>query len=135
MSNFEGALLAMIGDSEEIRAKSVNRMAGLVAMGHSPEEAKIMDEAFNSAVRESVALIGCTIDGLADGLQGNALLYVMRGVVANLDSLEDELVSMSMQAAMEQGIPIVVSGGAPGCNSCISARRANEAMGTNGTRH
>lgn len=127
-------LLAELG---KIENTSSDRVMLLVENGIPHVEAVIMNEMFETVVKGVQKVIGSGVDLMAEHLRLNALMFIMRGVISNLDQLEDVLITQTALAMEQCGGLIVVAGGiTPGCDCPVcTAARANEAMHQNDTRH
>lgn len=113
-------------------SKKARRIAGLMqGAGLSRTEAMIVDEAFLTAANGAIRGIAEELDGLAAPLQTLALGYVLDGVTANLQGLQEQVLSLALEAALSQGRVIAVAGGKPECDCpvCAMARLTAEAAG------
>lgn len=130
----EDTLRNMLSVNEAQRKTRIAKFAA--ASKRSIEEATAVDDAFLKATGEAAAAIGRALDTLPQesGLQGDAIPYVLRGVLTNLDTMEDLVVAMLVEIAMERGVPIsVVEGGRPDClcPACTAVREANASRTVN----
>lgn len=99
--------------------------------------ATIIDDAFIEATRKAALSVAETLDGLSEDIRMAAVPYVMRGVVSNLDALENYLVAEMLIIALEEGVPIE-STGKPDCPcaTCTATREAIAAQrGSSGRLH
>lgn len=135
-SNWQEALAECIDDSSESK---LNRRAIQVRMGVRPEDAAIIDDAFLDLSKRIIQEIGKEFDGLAVELYPVALSYIMRGVVVNIELVEqlvrDELLRVVME--MGGGVTLVTDDlePTPGCScpACLAKIAAREQA--NATRH
>lgn len=144
MAEFTKLLIDMIADTAEARAARLDR---LVSSGMNDAAAILFDDAAKEAVERCTAAIGAVIDALPENNPSadkvNALLYVMRLVVKNMDALEDVLSESAIGEALLAGIPIAgipiaqARGGNPDCPcpTCTAVREANAAALAGQTRH
>lgn len=125
MSTFRKAFLSALDLTDT--AQTARRIKGLMDHGHSLEDATTIDNAFQDAVKAVGNALGDVIDALPQPMAGDAAFYIMRGVLVNLDALENIMVKTAMEEASTRGIAIVVMNGSPDCDceTCVKARAAN----------
>jgi len=108
-------------------AQTARRVAALMRKGVSLEDATTMDNAFMETVRRVGEAMGSVIDNLPPKVRGDAAFYALRGLLVNLDGLENIMVSTALEEALRAGIQVIVMGGEPECDcpTCVKARAAN----------
>jgi hypothetical protein len=125
-TSYTDAIGQLLRGSEKTK---LDRLELLIGNGMNPAEALITDEAAMRAVKEIGGVIGRNVDELSPAFQINAMLYIMRVVVENMDKLEDVLNQMVIITGLERGIPIIAAGGealdcpCPGCTAARESRR------------
>lgn len=103
------------------------RLALLQKHGHDRAAAITIDTGFTTALNKVGDALADVIDNLPEDIRGEATFYIMRGVIANLDGLEDLMVKVAVQEATSMGIAVLIMNGDEGCNcpTCTAARAAN----------
>jgi len=117
---FRSSLLMDARDTER-------RLALIKSRGRSHDEAVTMDEAFLATLDKVGDAMADVIDDLPEGVRGEAAFYIMRGIIANLDSLETLMVRVALEEAVGLSLHIVVMGAEEDCDcpTCVGARAAN----------
>jgi hypothetical protein len=115
--------------SAEAKAQSARRVEQQLFTGGTREGAQAIENAFTAAIVNAGREIGKAIDTVKpEYLMQGGLLYILRGVVANLSALEDTYIRAQSIDALAAGDVVIMTNGAPDCDclACSLARDVNE---------